>query len=161
MFLSPSAALSRAIAAGLVLLLLLVFLAPAWAQNSPSEANSGIKWKVCDHPPICFRDKQARQAWASEHDCRFLEDVCDRSSTGDDKGAPPEDQGFWGQLWSGVKDGLVYGYQFVKGLIAGMKDQVVGLVDLLRNVDEVVAGLIDLGKQFYKDPKGTITRLAE
>src|SRR6218665_3364374 len=39
--------------------------------------SSAITWKTCEPPPMCFRSKQARQQWAKDKQCQFLEDVCE------------------------------------------------------------------------------------
>lgn len=166
------------------LLLLLLFLT-AWlpcvaAWSAPPNAQSsgqpvasvasgaapapgtggGITWKICEPPPMCFATKEAKDKWAAEHNCRFLEDVCSKGGS-DDKGAPAADQGFWGSIWNGIQSGLTYGYEFVKGLFTGLKGQIVDLIDLISNPGDVINGLIDLGKAFYNDPKGTIAQLGQ
>jgi hypothetical protein len=143
----------------LIIVLILMTLTQSlsvWAQQS------GVVWEICNPPPVCFATKAAKQAWAEANHCRFIEDVCEKNpASGDNKGASDADAGFWGSAWSQVKDGVVYGYEFVKGLLAGLKSQVADLFDLVTNLDEVVAGLIDLGKAFYTDPKGTLQKLGE
>lgn len=64
-------------------------------------------------------------------------------------------------MWSDVKDGLVYGYEFMKGLVFGLKDQVTGLWELVSNPGEVFSGMVALGKAFYDDPDGTLAMLGE
>ncbi|MEC5217622.1 hypothetical protein RCH09_002582 [Actimicrobium sp. GrIS 1.19] len=146
----------RAVLIVMLILMTLTQSLSAWAQQS------GVVWEICNPPPVCFATKAAKQAWAEANHCRFIEDVCEKNpASGDNKGASDADAGFWGSAWSQVKDGLVYGYKFVKGLLAGLKSQVADLFDLVTNLDEVVAGLIDLGKAFYNDPKGTLQKLGE
>lgn len=141
--------------------LLLAVMAVA-ALALPSMSQATLVWQVCEHPQLCFASKLERQTWAKAHSCQFLEDVCDQApASSDNKGADEADQGFWGALWSGIKSGLVYGYEFVKGLVAGLKDQVTGLVRLLTGLGDVLDGLIQLGKSFYQDPKGTLLKLGE
>lgn len=152
------------------MLILMIFLTvltstrAAWAGlpggGTPAATAGPVTWKICEPPPVCFISKEAKDQWAKDNHCRFLEDVCDKS-TPDNKGAKPEDQGFWGDMWDGVKSGLTYGYQFVKGLFEGLKGQVTDLINMISNVGDVVSGLIDLGKSFYSDPKGTIVQLGE
>lgn len=72
-----------------------------------------------------------------------------------------EDKGFWGSLWDEVKDGLVAGYEFVKGFWEGMKKQVADLGNLLAHPIETAKGLIALGKQFVEDPAGTAKMIAD
>jgi hypothetical protein len=137
----------------------------AWGQAaggmSPAPG-SGIVWKICDPPPICFGSKEAKEEWAKARECRFIEDVCEKTTPEQDKhGAKEADKSFWGALWDSVKGGLTYGYEFVKGLYAGLKDQVADLVHLFTNAADVVQGLIQLGKAFFVDPKGTLASLGE
>lgn len=141
--------------------LLLAWLAAVLMLGHAPLSVADVAYKICPDPGVCFADKAAKDQWAKKNSCRFLEDVCSKEGALDNKGAPAEDQGFWGDLWSGIKGGLQYGYQFVKGIVAGLKDQVMGIVDLLRNFDEVIGGLVQLGKSFYNDPKGTAAKLAE
>jgi hypothetical protein len=87
---------------------------------------------------------------------------CETSSPEEDnQGASDEDQGFWGDLWDGIKDGLVEGYEFVKGFWAGIKDQIGDLVNIVLNPIETAEGLIELGKAFYNDPVGTAQMIGE
>jgi len=72
-----------------------------------------------------------------------------------------EDKGFWGSLWDEVKDGLVAGYEFVKGFWEGMKKQVADLGDLLAHPIDTAKGLIELGKQFVKEPAKTAKMIAD
>jgi hypothetical protein len=137
----------------------------AWGQAaggmSPAPG-SGIVWKICDPPPICFGSKEAKEEWAKARECRFIEEVCEKTTPEQDKhGAKEADKSFWGALWDSVKGGLTYGYEFVKGLYAGLKDQVADLVHLFTNAADVVQGLIQLGKAFFVDPKGTLASLGE
>ena len=140
---------------------LLAWMAAVLMLGHAPPSFADVAYKICPDPGVCFTDKATKDRWAAEKSCKFLEDVCDKSATRDSAGAPEADRGFWGDLWSGIKGGLQYGYQFVKGVVAGLKDQVTGIVALLTNFDDVVAGLIHLGKSFYNDPKGTATKLAE
>ncbi len=78
----------------------------------------------------------------------------------DDQGAEPEDQSIWGKLWNDVKSGLVEGYQFVKGFWEGIKSQISDLADILANPGDFVRGLIELGKQFVKEPIKTAKMIA-
>ena len=137
----------------------------AWGQAaggmSPAPG-SGIVWKICAPPPICFGSKEAKEEWAKARECRFIEEVCEKTTPEQDKhGAKEADKSFWGALWDSVKGGLTYGYEFVKGLYAGLKDQVADLVHLFTNAADVVQGLIQLGKAFFVDPKGTLASLGE
>lgn len=133
------------------------------ASNGAAPAavtGTGVSWKICQPPPMCFASQAAKDKWAAENHCRFLEDICTKGGT-DNQGAPAADEGFWGSIWSGVQSGLTYGYEFVKGLFTGLKGQITDLIDLISNPGEVISGLIDLGKAFYNDPKGTIAQLGE
>ena len=149
-------ALQRAVVIVLLLMMSLIHgIAPLAQAATPV-------WQICNPPPVCFASKEARHAWAEANHCRFIEDVCETTPPdADNKGASDADQGFWGSAWGEVKSGLVYGYEFVKGLLTGLKDQIGDLLSLIGNVDEVVPGLIDLGKAFYNDPQGTLLKLAE
>jgi hypothetical protein len=164
-----------------LLILLLVFavlfssLGQTWAQSRPAllgsssalpssstPASSGIVTAICEPPPICFQSKEARQAYAQQHQCQFLEDVCEKTpASADNKGAPTADQGFWSGLWGSVSSGLTYGYEFGKGLFSGLKGQITDIIDLISNPLEVAQGLAALGKAFYDDPKGTLVILGE
>lgn len=136
-----------------------------WAQQTAAPATSapsGITTKICEPPPMCFRSAEDRRKWAAANSCQFLEDVCEKTPAAEDnKGAQAGDQGFWGQLWDSVASGLKFGYEFAKGLFEGLKSQVTDLIDLISNPLDVVSGLIDLGKAFYNDPKGTLAMLAQ
>lgn len=157
---------SRVLLLLLALLMSFMQVLPAWSQPA-AEAGAGnqsisINWQICPPQPLCFHSVEARQAWAKEHNCRFLEDVCEKTTPDQDKqGATEADKGFWGDLWGKVSGALTYGYEFVKGLFAGLKDQIGDLIDLISNPLEVAEGLIELGKAFYDDPKGTLAMLAE
>lgn len=135
---------------------------PAPGSGPISGPGGGIVWKICNPPPQCFGSKEAKEKWAKDNNCRFIEEVCDQTTPDkDNKGAKPEDQGFWGDLWSSVKGGVTYGYEFVKGMFAGLKDQVTDIVKLITNADDVIKGLVQLGKAFYDDPKATLAMLAD
>jgi hypothetical protein len=150
---------ARAVVAWLVLLLLVQALSPAWAAESSS---STIVTKICPAPPICFKSKEERQTWAKQNNCKFLEDVCEKTpASEDDKGAKAEDQGFWSGLWNDVSGAVKYGYEFGKGLFSGMKEQITDVIDLISNPGEVAAGLVHLGKAFFNDPKGTLATLGQ
>jgi hypothetical protein len=93
---------------------------------------------------------------------QFLEDVCEKTpASEDDKGAKPEDSGFWSGLWNSVAGAVKYGYEFSKGLFAGLKGQISDIIDLISDPVEVAKGLVALGKAFYDDPKGTMAALGE
>ncbi|GAA4018640.1 polymorphic toxin-type HINT domain-containing protein [Actimicrobium antarcticum] len=144
-----------------VAFLLLVVISATQGLSPLAQAATPV-WQICNPPPVCFASKEAKQVWAEENHCRFIEDVCDQTSaSADNKGASDADQGLWGSAWNDVKAGLVYGYEFVKGLLTGLKDQITDLLSLIGNLDDVILGLIDLGKAFYADPKGTLLKLAE
>lgn len=141
---------------------LLPLLAALAVLGHAGLAQAQVTYKICPDPGQCFKSKEAKSKWAKENNCRFLEDVCDKMPVSEDnKGAQGDDSSLWGKLWSGVKGGLTYGYEFLKGLYSGFKDQLVGLLELVTNIDDVVLGLIELGKSFYNDPKGTILQLGE
>ena len=146
---------------GVLRQLLLAWFAAVLMLGQAPQSFAAVTYKICPDPKQCFSTKAAKDKFAKDNSCQVLEDVCDKSPSQDSQGAPPADQGFWGDLWSGIKGGLQYGYQFVKGIVTGLKDQVVGIVELLTNFDDVVAGLVQLGKSFYNDPKGTAVKLAE
>lgn len=165
-------AADRPLRSRVLLLLLAVLMSfmqvlPAWSQPTAQgaggeEPSVSINWQICPPQPLCFHSVEARQAWAKEHNCRFLEDVCEKNTPDkDNQGATEADKGFWGDLWDKVSGALTYGYEFVKGLFAGLKDQIGDLIDLISNPLEVAEGLIELGKAFYDDPKGTLATLAE
>ncbi|MCW5220962.1 hypothetical protein D5041_14740 [Verminephrobacter aporrectodeae subsp. tuberculatae] len=150
----------------LVLVLALAQLHPqaarAQATSTPGQESGGIAWKTCTPPALCFADKESRQQWAAKNDCKFLEDVCEGTPPGqDNKGAKDEDRGFWGPMWDEVKGALVYGYEFVKGLVHGLKEQVTDLWEMVSDPGEVIRGLVELGKAFFNDFEGTLKMLAE
>ena len=150
--------LARLLIVWLMLCVLAGATLSAWAQSSAG----GVVWKICDPPPICFESKEAKEAWAKEEKCRFIEEVCEKTTPEQDKkGASEADKSLWGQLWDSVKGALTYGYEFVKGLYAGLKDQIADLTYLFTNTGDVVQGLIQLGKAFFEDPKGTLLSLGE
>lgn len=124
-----------------------------------APSSSGVNWRICERPPVCFGSDEARRQWARDNQCQFLEDVC--QGPRDNQPPPEEDRGFWGSLWDGVKSGLTQGYNFVKGLVAGMKDQVEGLISLVTDFGDILNGLIALGKAFIQDPQGTLQKLGE
>ena len=150
----------------MILVMLLTALIPvrsalAAPQAQPlSPAPSAIKWEICKVDGICFGSKKVREDHAKQYNCRFLEDVCEAGGV-DNQGAPPGDKGFWGGLWDGIKSTLVHGYNFVRGFFEGMKGQIGDLIDLISNPKEVISGLVELGKAFYNDPKGTIEKIGE
>ena len=151
--------LKRALAAFLALWLTLTLLVSAHAQQS--TAGGGIK-TTCPNPGQCFTTQAAKDDWAKRNNCQFLEDVCDKApASQDNKGAKPEDQGFWSKLWSDVSGALQYGYEFGKGLVTGLISQVTDIIDLISDPVAIVKGLVELGKAFYNDPKGTLAALAE
>jgi len=128
----------------------------------PGGGGGGIQL-ICKPPPDRCLTKEAREAWAREHNCKWPEQVCEgKIKPGDDKvGAAGEEDGFWGSLWDGIKSGLTYGYEFVKGLVMGLKEQITDLWHMVTNPGEIIDGLIALGKSFYNDPKGTMAALGE
>lgn len=130
---------------------------PAGDGNTAHPPGAAPVFKICEPPPVCFASVEARRAWAEQHQCRFLEDVCSQTTPErDNKGAPEEGRGFWGDLWQGIEGGLVYGYEFVEGLLTGLKNQLADLYSLIVDADDAIAGLIDLGRAFYDDPEGTL-----
>lgn len=150
----------RGIAAWFALLLLIQVCSPAWGAEPGSS--SGVVTKICPAPTECFKTKEARQDWAKRNNCRFLEDVCEKTPASEDnKGANAADSGFWGNLWNKGVAAVRYGYEFGKGLFAGLKEQVTDIVDLVSNPGEVLSGLGALGKAFYDDPKGTLAALGQ
>ena len=138
--------MQRLVAVLMLLSLGLGILMPARAELPfpPNDGGGGgisMPPGICKPPPMQCLTKDAKEQWAKDHHCKFLEDVCSKTSAADDKnGASAADQGFWGDLWSGVKDGLVYGYEFVKGLFAGLKGQVTDLYHMVTNPTEAING---------------------
>lgn len=147
------------VAALMALLLVIQWVAPARAQQS---GGPGVVTAICTDPGICFKSKEARQQWAKDHNCQFLEDVCEKTPASEDnKGAKPADQGFWSGLWDKVSSAVQYGYEFSKGLFNGLKGQIADVIELISDPMEVAAGLVKLGKAFYDDPKGTLAVLGQ
>ncbi|MCG7983460.1 MAG: pilus assembly protein [Candidatus Thiodiazotropha lotti] len=97
----------------------------------------------------------------SEEPTDTLECESDATPENDNQGADEDDQSFWGDLWDGVRDGLVQGYEFVKGFWAGIKDQIGDLTELILHPIDTANGLIELGRAFYNDPVGTATMIGE
>jgi len=153
-------ALARSIAIFLIAVFSLLPPLSALAQQSTPPGGGGVVWRICESPGTCFANQTAKDNYAAEHNCRFLEDVCSKGSL-DNQGAQAGDEGFWGNLWNSVKGSLVYGYQFVKGLLEGLKNQVTDIIDLVMNLGTVLGGLVDLGKAFYSNPRETIKALGE
>jgi hypothetical protein len=158
--------LNKGLVAFLAALWLMLSLASPWANAQPaSPAPGGIGSTIktiCPNPGVCFRSQEAKDNWAKEKNCQFLEDVCSKTPASEDnKGAKAEDAGFWGGLWNQVSGALQYGYEFSKGLFTGLISQVTDIIDLISDPLEVAKGLVALGKAFYDDPKGTLATLAE
>lgn len=127
----------------------------------PPGTGGGIQL-ICQMPAGSCPTKQAREEHAKKNNCKFPEDVCEKTSASDDnKGANDRDKGFWGSMWDKVAGAFDQGYEFVKGVVAGLKGQLTDLWDMVTNIDEVLSGLATLGKAFYDDPKGTMKALGE
>jgi Pretoxin HINT domain len=140
---------------GLIIAALLCGMHISQAQTSTSPGLN-ITTSICD-PNFCPANKVD---YAKKNNCKFLEDICPGLKQ-DNKGAKAEDKGFWGEAWDTIAAGATYGYEFMKGLATGLIGQVTDLWDLVSSPIETAKGLIELGKAFYDDPKGTIKKLAE
>jgi hypothetical protein len=152
------------IVALLLLTMLWGSLAPVFAQDGSdggTDSGGGIVTRECDPPTQCFRSVEARREYAAQNSCFFLEDVCTDFDPEAGNQARDEDRGFWGRLWDAGVGAIQYGYDFVRGLVAGLGDQISDLLDLLSDPVEAVRGLADLGRRFYEDPEGTIRSLAQ
>jgi Bacterial CdiA-CT RNAse A domain/Pretoxin HINT domain len=139
----------------LIIAMLLCGMQISQAQTS-SIPGLDITTSICD-PNFCPVNKAD---YAKKNNCKFLEDICPGLKQ-DNKGAKAEDKGFWGEAWDTIAAGATYGYEFMKGLATGLIGQVTDLWDLVSSPIETAKGLIELGKAFYDDPKGTIKKLAE
>lgn len=127
----------------------------------PPGTGGGIQL-ICQMPAGSCPTKQAREEHAKKNNCKFPEEVCEKTSASDDnKGANERDKGFWGSMWNKVTGAFDNGYEFVRGVVAGLKGQLVDLWNMVTNIDEVISGLAALGESFYKDPKGTMRALGE
>jgi hypothetical protein len=127
----------------------------------PPGGGGGIKL-LCQVPPGICPTKEFREEWAKKNNCQFPEDVCEKTNASDDRYGPKDkDEGFWGSLWDGVKGSVTYGYEFVKGVVAGLKGQLSDLWNMVTNPGEIISGLVALGQSFYDDPKGTMKALGE
>lgn len=147
-------------------------LGGAWAQFTPAPpGGGGISYPpgggggiqlICKMPPGSCPTKEAREKFARDNNCKWPEEVCEKTSAADDHaGAKDRDKGFWGSLWDGVKGSVTYGYEFVKGVVSGLKSQLSDLWKMVTNPGEIISGLVELGKSFFKDPKGTMAMLGQ
>lgn len=119
---------------------------------------------ICQPDSNTCLTKEAREKYAKEHNCKFKDEICrggKLAPSEDSVGAKSKDQRFWGSLWDGIKSAVTYGYEFVRGLFAGLKEQVSDLWHMVTNPGEIVSGLVELGKAFYNDPKGTMAALGQ
>lgn len=132
------------------------------AATAAAAPGKGVTYKVCQ-PGVCFVTKADKDKYAKDNNCQFLEDVCERAPAAqDNKGVSAGSQGLFGDMWDYVKDSkLVYGAQFIEGLLSGMAEQITDLYDMVTNIGDVAKSLIDLGKAFYDDPEGTLVLLGE
>ncbi len=99
-----------------------------------------------------------------ENDDGEVEEIeCETATVDEDtQGASGnDDAGFWGELWTGVKDGLKEGYEFIKGFWAGMREQIGDLIDAITSPVETVKGLIALGQALIDDFEGTVRQIGE
>lgn len=127
----------------------------------PPGAGGGIQL-ICKMPSGFCPTKEAREKFARENNCKWPEEVCEKTSAADDHaGAKDRDKGFWGSLWDDVKSSLTYGYEFVKGVVSGLKSQLSDLWNMVTNPGEIISGLVELGKSFFNDPKGTMAALGQ
>jgi hypothetical protein len=128
----------------------------------PGGGGGGGIQLICRPPPGTCMGQAQREAYARQNNCKFPEQVCEKVSSADDsQGAKDRDKGFWGSLWEGVKSSVTYGYEFVKGVVAGLKGQLTDLWNMVTNPGEIISGLVELGKSFFNDPKGTMAALGQ
>jgi len=128
----------------------------------PGGGGGGGIQLICRPPPGTCMGQAQREAYARQNNCKFPEQVCEKVSSADDsQGAKDRDKGFWGSLWEGVKGSVTYGYEFVKGVVAGLKGQLTDLWNMVTNPGEIISGLVELGKSFFNDPKGTMAALGQ
>lgn len=127
--------------------------------SSSSSSSSSIALTQCQ-PGRCFSSAAARQEYATQNRCYFLEDVCTEFDRSKGNVAQEEDRGFWGSLWDAGVGAMEYGYDFVRGLFAGLGDQIKDLIDFASDPLEAARGLVELGKAFYDNPKKTLDSLA-
>ena len=139
------------------LLITLMASTTVWSQDEASSPSPSIVTQECPRNQ-CFASVEERKAFGVANSCYFLEDICTDFDPGE-QGADDEDRGFWGSLWDAGVGAIEYGYEFVKGLFVGLGDQITDLIGLLSDPLEAAKGLIELGKQFYDDPQGTIETL--
>lgn len=121
----------------------------AFAQTQPPPQPGGIQFRICDHPPTCFASREARQDWARQNNCRFLEDVCEKA---------PGKGGGWGEGALGQFGDAI---QFGNGLLNGLKDQLGDLWHMVTNLGEVLEGIGALATSFVNDPVGTVAMLGQ
>ena len=120
--------------------------------NSTGQTNlgGGTTTTETEPPPLCTKEGSTEET---------------PEITEDKSQVKEEDKGIFGSLWDDfkavVKDTVIAGYEFIKGFWEGMKAQIADLANLLTNPKEVVMGLIELGKQFVKEPAKTAKMIAD
>lgn len=113
--------------------------------NSSADGSSGSFTPVTEEckPGRCFSSAQARQTYAKDNSCYFLEDVCDA------EGSKGEEQSL-----------LAKARSFAKGVADGLGDQFDEIVALLSGPIEAFNAMVALIDAFIDDPEGTILALA-
>ena len=115
-----------------------------------TDLGAGTTTTETEPPPLCTKEGSTEET---------------PEITEDKSQVKEEDKGIFGSLWDDfkavVKDTVIAGYEFIKGFWEGMKAQIADLANLLTNPKEVVMGLIELGKQFVKEPAKTAKMIAD
>lgn len=125
----------------------------AWAQDEPQqgpEKGGGITTEICVPPPVCFGSEQAKQQWAEQNNCRFIEDVCG----GEEHVRQP------GQYDGWLGPGKFAG-EFGVGLAAGVGQQLKDIFQIFSHPVETALGLAQLVKSLFQNPLATIEALGD
>jgi hypothetical protein len=170
----------RLVAVWLIFLVIINTTFSAWAGGAltseltgstatTSSQNTSLMpgMSVCKPLVGCFateeQAKQARDANSKAANCVYLQDVCKKTPVSEDTQGPNSsaDSNIFKQLWNGVSTKIQEGYEFGKGIIAGLAGQIADILDLITNPGEVIDGLWNLGKALIADPEATLKALAD
>jgi hypothetical protein len=115
----------------------------------------------CNAKPLTPEQaKAARDAHAKANKCVFLQDTCKKTPIEEDtKGPASSSPNMLMKLWDGITTYITDGYEFAKGMVLGLIQQIKDIWDLVTNPVEVAEGLYQLGKALISHPKDTIDAL--